>query len=85
MVVRAELDGVLLGGGIVREPRHPAGLDLDLVEVVLLVAGRILAERDEAVVAAPREPCAQRPRDLPVADLTDGLRRQVHHVELDAP
>ena len=84
LVVGAELNCVLLRGGVVRELRHLARFDLDLVEVVLLVPCRVLAERDEAVVAAPSETGAHGPRHLAVTDLAHSLRRKVHHVELDA-
>src|ERR1700694_2465527 len=76
---------MFLRGGIVRELYDLARLDLDLVEVVLLVATGVLAERDEAVVTAPGEPGAHRARHLAMAHLPHSLGRKVHHVELDAP
>src|SRR4029077_18311856 len=84
-VVGTELDRVLLRGGVVRELHDLPGFDLDLVQVVLLVATGVLAERDEAVVAAPREAGAHRARDLAMAHLPHVLGRKVHDVELDAP
>src|SRR2546427_4977696 len=84
LVVGAELNCVLLRGGVVRELRHPARFDLDLVEVVLLVPCRVLAERDEAVVAAPSETGAHGPRPLPGTDLAASPRRKGPHRELPA-
>src|SRR5207247_11482264 len=59
-VVGAELQRVLFRGRVVRELLDLPRLDLDLVQVVLLVASGVLSESDEAVVAAPSEPSAHR-------------------------
>src|SRR5438132_14168809 len=64
LVVGAELNCVLLRGGLVRELRNLARFDLDLVEVVLLVPCRVLAVRDEEVVYAPSETVSHGPGSL---------------------
>src|ERR1043165_432271 len=81
---RTELDRMLLGLRVVRELAHRATVHVDDVDVVLLVAAGVLAERDLAVVARPGEPGPQRARRLAVADLSHLLRSQVEDVQLHA-
>src|SRR5437899_3658751 len=85
LVGGTELAGVLFRGGIIRQLCDCFRFDVDLVEIVMLVPAGVLSERDETVVAAPREPGAHRARHLAVADLAHRLCREVHHVELDPP
>ena len=83
-VVGAELDRVLLGVGVVGEPRDGASLDVDTVQVVLLVALHVPGEDDEAVVAVPGEAGTDGARHLAVAHLARGARGEVHDVQLQA-
>ena len=84
LIVGAELDDELLCVRIVGELGHLRCGDVDLVEVVLLVAAGVLREHDALVVAAPGEAGAERGRDLTVADLARLFGREVHDVELHA-
>ena len=68
-VVWAELDRVLLGGGVAGERDDLAAGNLDSIEVVLLVAVEVFGKDDEAVVAGPDEAGPQGARYLAVAEL----------------
>src|SRR5207248_10209701 len=73
---------MLLGRRVVRELAHGAAVDVDDVDVVLLVAAGVLAERDRAVVACPREARAQRTLRLAVPHLPYRLGTELRHIQL---
>src|SRR5439155_1575699 len=70
LVVGTELDGVLLRRRVVCQLRDRSGRDVDRIDIVLLVAGGVLAECDRPIVTTPRDPGAHRARDFAVAYLS---------------